>query len=276
MHRLHAVEWGSRRSRRVVVCAHGYSGNSRDFDFLARELSREARIVCPDMAGRGASAWLPTPLAYHFPQFLSDLRGLIAELGVESVEWVGTSMGGLLGMLLAAQPRSPISRLVMNDVGAFVPGEALASIGRNLRAPRSFETLASVEAHLRHTHREWGPIGEEQWRHLVRHGARRVGDGYALHYDPKIAQLYAPAPLSPDLSLWSRWYRVRCPVLVVRGARSEILPREVVDAMLASNPGARSLEIADAGHAPSLMQPGQVAAIAEFLAGGSGALERAA
>ena len=158
----------------MVICAHGYSGNGRDFDFLARELSRDTRVVCPDMAGRGRSGWLPHSLAYNFPQFLSDIRALVAEIGAPGVEWVGTSMGGLLGLLLAAEPRSPIVRLVLNDVGAFVPANALAAIGRNLRAAERFESMAALEAHVRHTHREWGPMTDEQWSHLARHAARRA------------------------------------------------------------------------------------------------------
>lgn len=276
-HELHAVEWGSRRSARVVVCAHGYSGNARDFDFLARELSRDARVICPDMAGRGRSAWLPSPLAYHFPQYLADLRALLAEVGADSVEWVGTSMGGLLGMLLAAQPRSPIASLVLNDVGGFVPGDALAAIARNLRAPERFESMPALAEHVRHTHRDWGPITPAQWSHLTRHAARRLPDGYALHYDPSIAGVLPPLPMAPGLSLWSAWHRVRCPALVIRGRASEILPREVVRAMLAVRPQARYLEIADAGHAPSLMAPAQIAAVAAFLEGaGQERMERAA
>jgi pimeloyl-ACP methyl ester carboxylesterase len=264
-HRLHAIEWGSRRSGRVVICAHGYSGNGRDFDWLAHELAREARVVCPDMPGRGRSDWLPNALAYNFPQFLADLRTLIAELGATEVEWVGTSMGGLLGLLLAAQPGSPISRLVLNDVGAFVPSEALARIGRNLQAPKLFDSMAALEAHLRHTHRHWGAITDKQWAHLARHGARRVEGGFAMHYDPLIAMLMNAPVLSPGLSLWSTWYRVRCPVLIVRGETSEILPPAVVQGMLDARPGTGYLEVAGAGHAPSLMAPGEVRAIADFL-----------
>lgn len=260
----------------MVICAHGYSGNGRDFDFLARELSRDARVVCPDIAGRGRSAWLPGAFAYNFPQFLADLRALIARLDVESVEWVGTSMGGLLGLLLAAEPRSRISRLVMNDVGGFVPGDALAEIGRSLRAPARFGTLAELEAHLRHTRRDWGPITEAQWKHLVRHGSRRVAGGHALHYDPQIARLLPPGPFAFGLSLWTVWHRVRCPTLVIRGATSAILPPEVARTMLAVNPMAEYAEVAGAGHAPSLMAPGQIALVAGFLGRLDRRLERAA
>jgi pimeloyl-ACP methyl ester carboxylesterase len=271
------MDWGSRRNPRVIICAHGYSGNGRDFDFLARELSRGARAVCPDMAGRGRSAWLPNSIAYNFPQLLSDLRALIAELGAPSVEWVGTSMGGLLGLLLAAQPRSLIGRLVMNDVGAFVPADALGRIGRNLRAAERFDSMAALEAHVRRTHREWGPMTDEHWSHLVRHAARRLPGGYALHYDPRIASFMQPPPLAPGLSFWSAWYRVRCPVLLVRGRASRIFPAEVAETMLQVKPHAEYAEIADAGHAPSLMAPEQIAIVDEFLGrAAAGRVKRAA
>ncbi|HXS53597.1 MAG TPA: alpha/beta fold hydrolase [Usitatibacter sp.] len=264
-HKLHAVEWGRRRSGRLVVCAHGYSGNARDFDFLARRLAREARVVCPDVAGRGRSAWLATPLAYHFPQFLADLRALVSELGEAAVDWVGTSMGGLLGMLLAAEPHSFVRRLVLNDVGAFIPARALAAIGRNLHGPQRFPSLAELEQHVRRTHRGWGRMSERQFRHLVKHAARRFPDGYALHYDPQIASLVQPLALAPGLSFWNAWRHVRCPVLIVRGQRSSILPREVVRAMVQAKPQTRVVEVAGAGHAPSLMEDAQIEAVAQFL-----------
>jgi pimeloyl-ACP methyl ester carboxylesterase len=221
--------------------------------------------VCPDIAGRGRSAWLATPLAYHFPQFLADLRALVAELGEAAVDWVGTSMGGLLGMMLAAEPHSFVRRLVLNDVGAFIPARALDAIGRNLRTPERFASLAQLEKHVRRTHREWGRMTERQLRHLVKHAARRFPDGYALHYDPQIASLARPLPLAPGLSFWSAWQHVRCPVLVVRGERSSILPREVLRAMVEAKPGTRAVEVPGAGHAPSLMEEGQIEAVAEFL-----------
>ena len=256
---------------------HGYSGNARDFDFLAQRLAREARVVCPDVAGRGRSAWLATALAYHFPQFLSDLRALVAELGYEEVDWVGTSMGGLLGMMLAAEPRSLVRRLVLNDVGAFLPAAALAAIGRNLRGHERFASLAALEDHIRRSHRDWGPITDGQFRHLVKHATRRVPGGYALHYDPQIASLVQPMPLAPGLSFWSAWHRVRCPVLVVRGEHSPILPREVLRAMVEAKPRTEVVEVRGAGHAPSLMEGAQIEAVAEFLARGeSGALRSAA
>ena len=265
MHELHYCEWGRPGNPRVIVCAHGYSGNARDFDFLARALADDARVICPDVAGRGESEWLSSPLHYHFPQFLADFNVLFARLGVKEVDWVGTSMGGLLGMLLAASPGSPIRRLVMNDVGAFLPMDSLRYIGLNLQAPDPFASLAEAQAHMRHTHREWGSLTDEQWEHLALHGTRLVNSAYRLHYDPQIARLVRPFPLAPGLFFWDAWYKVRCPVLLIRGEHSEVLPQSVVKPMLDMKPRSRLIEIPDCGHAPALMSAQQIGVVREFL-----------
>ena len=267
-HALHATDWGREKNKRVVVCVHGYSGNGRDFDWLARDLASNARVICPDIAGRGESAWLSNAYAYNFPQLLSDLRAMLVQVGAPKVEWVGTSMGGLLGLLLASESNSPISRLVLNDVGAFVPGDALREIASNLKAPKSFASMEALTAHLKRTHSDWGSITEQQWAHLARHHARPVDGRFALHYDPRIASIAQPTPFAPGLSLWSSWYRVRCPVLLIRGERSRIFPREVLDQMLDTKPDTEHAEIAGAGHAPSLMAPDQIARIKTFLLDG--------
>ena len=248
------------------MCAHGYSGNGRDFDFLARALADAGlRVICPDFAGRGKSAWLPGAFQYNFPQFLADTRTLLAHLGVPEVEWIGTSMGGLLGMMLAAQPNTPVRRLVMNDVGAFLPMDALQAIARNLEAPLAFPSRRAVEEHLRHTHRDWGEITDEQWKHMALHHAVKSAGGFRLHFDPKIAAIARPMPLTPGLYFWDAWYRVRCPVLLVRGEHSRVFPADVAQAMLGAKPAARLVEIEDAGHAPGLMSPGEIGILREFL-----------
>ena len=263
-HDVHALVWGRRDSAHAVLCVHGYSGNAHDFDDLARALSPHARVVCVDVAGRGRSGWL-SPLEYHFPQYLADIRLLLARLEIAEVDWVGTSMGGLMGMQLAAQASSPIRRLVINDVGAFVPSDALEHIGRNLSAPAVFATLKEAEAHLRHTHREWGPIDDEQYRRLTRHSVRRVEGGYALHYDPQIARIVRPLPYAPGLYFWDAWYRVRCPVMLLRGEHSRVLPAEIARKMVDIRPGTQLEEIAGVGHVPSLMGEAQVARVRDFL-----------
>jgi pimeloyl-ACP methyl ester carboxylesterase len=266
LHRLHYTDWGPKKAKRVIVCAHGYSGNARDFDYLAAALAgRGTRVVCLDIAGRGDSDWLSPALSYNFAQFLSDIHELIGHLRVKQVDWVGTSMGGLLGMLLASQPGSPVRRLVMNDIGAFLPADALQAIARNLGAPARFASLDEVEAHMRHTHRDWGDLPDDKWRHFAVHGSRPVGNGFRLHYDPRIAQLVQPFPLAPGIFMWDAWYRVRCPVLLIRGENSEIFPVSVAETMLEVKPDAELVEFPGCGHVPSLMVQPHIAAIGNFL-----------
>lgn len=222
-------------------------------------------MICFDVAGRGRSDWLPSALHYQFGQFLADIDSLIAHLEVEEIDWVGTSMGGLLGMLLASRPGSPVQRLVLNDIGAFVPMDALQKIGRNLQAPPRFDSLAAVEAHLRHTHREWGDISDAQYRHLARHHARRTDDGrYRLHFDPQITRLMRTLPYAPGLYFWDAWYRVRSPVLLIRGNHSEVLPLAVAETMIEIKPDTQLEEIPGAGHAPALMSAPETALVREF------------
>jgi len=266
-HRLAYAEWGAEANARIVILAHGYSGQARDFDDLARSLAGERRVVCPDIAGRGDSAWLGGPFQYHFPQFLADLNALVARLGAREVDWVGTSMGGLLGMLLAGQPNSPIRRLVMNDVGAFLPMPALREIARGLDAPTQFASLEAVEAHLRKTREGWGPLTAAQWRAMARHNSRTEGAGFRLHYDPAIAKSMGAMPMVPGLFFWDAWQRVQCPVLLLRGEDSEVLPRMVAESMLLRHPNARLEEVPDCGHAPSLCAKAHIARVRGFLDG---------
>jgi pimeloyl-ACP methyl ester carboxylesterase len=264
-HTLHVTEWGSRRSPRVIVCAHGYSGNGRDFDDLARALAADgARVLCPDFPGRGRSAWLP-PFQYHFPQYLADIRALLAHVGASEVDWIGTSMGALLGMMLAAQSRSPVRRLVMNDAGAYLPSDALRRIARNLESRQPFATLKDLEAHLRHTHRDWGEIGDAQYRRLALHGSRRAADGYRLHFDPQLAVVMQAPSIAPGIHLWDHWYRVECPVLLLRGERSEVLPAHVARTMLQVKPATLEVVLEGCGHAPSLMSAEHIEIVRDFV-----------
>ncbi|HEY2627838.1 MAG TPA: alpha/beta hydrolase [Usitatibacter sp.] len=266
---MHYTDWGKRSRTRAIICAHGYSGNARDFDALAAALAPDVRVICIDVAGRGDSEWLASPFRYHFPQFIADINALIAHLGLREVDWVGTSMGGLLGLMLAAQPASPVRRLVMNDIGAYVPLDALQAIARNLDGPTRFASLEEVETHLRHTHREWGEITDEQWKALAVHGSRPDGDGLRLAYDPQIASVMRTLPFATGLMFWSSWARVKCPVLLLRGEHSRIFPESVAASMLDAKGSAQFVQIPDCGHAPSLMAESQVALLREYLRTGS-------
>jgi len=261
---LHYTDWGRRNRKRAVFCVHGYSGNARDFDVLAAALAPDTRVICIDVAGRGESGWLGSPLEYHFGRFLSDIDALAAHLGVREIDWIGTSMGGLLGLLAAARPGSPVRRLVMNDIGAYVPLDALQAIARNLESPGHFASLEEVEAHLRRTRSEWGEISAEQWKQMAVHASRPDGDAFRLRYDPQIAR-FMHVPVSSGLLFWGSWSQVRCPVLLLRGEDSRIFPLSVAQAMVETKREAHLVEIPGCGHAPSLMAESQIAIVREFI-----------
>ncbi len=270
--RLAWAEWGDEAAARTVLCVHGLTRNGRDFDVLAAALAAAGwRVVAPDVLGRGRSEWLRRPEDYSYPVYLAAIAALIGRLGVDSVDWIGTSMGGLIGMMLAAQPGTPIRRLVLNDIGPFIPKAALQRIADYVGHDPRFEALAAVEAYLRHVHAPFGALTDEQWRHLAEHGAVPADRGHLrLHYDPAIAQAFKAAPLD-DIALWPIWEAVACPALVLRGAESDLLSHPTAEEMTrrgaaASRGLVRLSTIAGAGHAPALMAADQIAIVREFLA----------
>jgi pimeloyl-ACP methyl ester carboxylesterase len=264
-HRVAYAEWGERDAARTAVCVHGLTRNGRDFDALAGALAAEGmRVACPDMVGRGRSGRLADPMGYGMPQYLQDMTALIARLGAGSIDWVGTSMGGILGMLLAAMPDTPIRRLVLNDVGPFIPKAPLAFIASYVGVTPTFASVEEVERHMRHIYAGFGRLSDAQWRHMATHEALPVAGGFTLGYDPGISVPIRAAPLA-DVDMWSVWDRIRCPVMVVRGASSDVLPAAVAAEMTRRGPGAEILEVPDAGHAPALMAADQIDAVKAFL-----------
>jgi pimeloyl-ACP methyl ester carboxylesterase len=257
--------WGDGETPGNVVCVHGLTRSGRDFDALAAVLARSRRVVCPDVVGRGRSDWLADPGQYQTAQYVSDMACLIARMDVGWVDWVGTSMGGMIGMALAAQHGTPIRRLVLNDVGPFLPKAALERIGDYVgKAPR-FADIGELEGYLRTVHAPFGPLTDDQWRHLATHSARPDGDGLALAYDPGIAVPFSPEEGLSDVDLWAVWDAIRCPVLVLRGESSDLLSAETAAGMAARGPKARIVEIAGCGHAPALMDEEQIAIIDDWL-----------
>lgn len=270
-HHMAYVEWGDPGNPRVLVCVHGLTRCSRDFDFLAQALSREYRVVCPDVVGRGRSEWLRDKSLYDVPQYCADMAVLLARLDVETVDWVGSSMGGVIGMALAAQPETPVTRLVLNDVGPVIAAASLARIGEYLgNAPR-FESFEQAEAFVRAVSAPFGPLTDVQWRHLVLHTTRKSPDGRVeFVYDPGIAQAYRSMQQSAggrDVELWPLYDAVRCPTLLLRGAESDLLTHETALQMGARGPKPRVIEFAGIGHAPMLMDENQIAPVREFLLG---------
>lgn len=267
------TDWGGPRRDRVLVCLHGLTRQGRDFDELARALEHDRRIVCPDMVGRGTSTWLGDKSGYGIPRYVAHCRGLLAELGLSEVDWLGTSMGGIVGMALAADDDTPIRRLILNDVGAFVPGAAIAAITREVGTDPTFHGLGEVVDYLRRVHAGFGPLDDRQWSEMAQHSVmREPRNVYRLHYDPAIGDPFHEGPVE-DLDLWPVWSAVRCPTLLLRGADSPVLTVETARAMCEGETPVTFHEIAECGHAPSLMTPAQIALVAEWLACGDSEAE---
>ena len=201
-YRMSYTAFGDDKAERTIFCVHGLTRNGRDFDVMAAALADHARVVCPDVVGRGQSEWLDDPQAYAVPTYAGHMLQLIQHLGAAKVDWIGTSMGGMIAMAVAAMEESPIERLVLNDVGPLIAKEALERIGNYLGLGHSFDTLSDLEAHLRQIHGPFGPFTDDQWAHLAKHSAKRRSDGtFILGYDPKIAEPFKSAELT-DIDLW--------------------------------------------------------------------------
>jgi pimeloyl-ACP methyl ester carboxylesterase len=266
-HRMHYYDWGDPENSRVVICVHGLTRNGRDFDFLAQALSRDFRIVCPDVAGRGRSDWLESKQDYGYAQYMADMTALLARVtaGAEkTIYWVGTSMGGLLGIIMAAMPKNPIRKLVVNDAGMLVPKAALERLALYVGKDPRFATLDALEAHVRHISAPFGALSDEQWRHLTVHSAKQHAEGtWGFRYDPAIANAFSGELNDIDLSAY--WDAVRCPTLLLRGADSDILLRATAEAMTQRGPKVTLVEFQAVGHAPMLMSDEQVTAVRDFL-----------
>lgn len=266
-HKIAYTEWAAAMDLPTLICVHGMTRNARDFDHLAAAMEDRYRVASMDVVGRGASDWLADYTGYGYPQYLADAAALIARLDVEAVDWVGTSMGGLMGMMLAARPNSPIRKLVVNDIGPFIPKAFLGRIRNYVGTDPHFADIDGLEAYMRKIHGSFGPMSDEQWRHLAEHSARPLeGGGIGLAYDPGIAKA-AFGPDGPsDVEMWNIWEQVTCPVLVLRGANSDLLLPETVERMKATGPGCEAVDIPDCGHAPSLIPADQIAIVRNWLA----------
>jgi pimeloyl-ACP methyl ester carboxylesterase len=265
-YRMAYVEFGNPAAP-AVLCVHGLTRNGRDFDPLAERLAERFHVICPDLPGRGKSDWLPDGAMYQPPTYVTALAHLLAALN-KPVAWVGTSLGGICGMMMAAAGNTPVTRLVLNDIGPLIPAAALARIrDYMMAAPERFPTMKALEAHIRYIHAPFGKLTDRQWGYLARISARSVldvaqGSAFALHYDPKIAEpIRDSMPL--DVDLWPVWQALNVPVMVVRGESSDLLLEETYERMRAE--GAEGLVVPNAGHAPALMDEPTMAAVEGFL-----------
>jgi pimeloyl-ACP methyl ester carboxylesterase len=264
------VEWGDPANRRVLVCVHGLTRCGRDFDFLAADLAARYRVVCPDIVGRGRSDWLADKSLYDIPQYCADLVTLLARLDAETVHWVGTSMGGIIGMVLASRERAPISRLVLNDVGPVVTAVSIARLGEYLGKTPRFVSVEAAEAFIRFVAAPFGALTDAQWRHLTVHVLRQAADGmFDLAYDPGLAEPFRRGMgEGKDVDFWPVYDAIRCPTLLLRGAQSDLLRPETALEMTTRGPKSRLVEIAGVGHAPMLLDESQIGIVRGFLLSG--------
>lgn len=267
-HKLAVHVWGAAHDSQVpIICVHGLTRNARDFDCLAESLYATRPVYCPDVVGRGLSDNLAEPLNYNFTQYVADAVALIARTSASQVDWVGTSMGGIVGMLIAAQPNSPIRRLVLNDVGPFVPKETVDRLGSYLKEkPPVFDSVQDIKTFMMANFKGYGLLPDALWHAMAEHGHRRLPDGrLMLAYDPEIAAPFRAE--ATDVDLWSVYNKVKCPTLLLRGEASELLPRALAEQMTRTGPCAKLVEIEGTGHAPSLMVCEQIQIIQDFLKG---------
>ncbi len=265
LHRVAYREWGEAKNP-VLICVHGLGRCARDFDTLAAAMSDRYRVVCPDVAGRGDSEWLADPMLYQLPQYVGDMVTLIARLDVESVHWVGTSMGALIGTALAAQKGSPVRKLVINDAGPVITKVSLERIAAYFGLMPPLPTMEAAEKYIRTVSATFGEHTDAEWRFLTEVAVRPNADGsYRLHYDPRIAEPFRKTMPEGDLELWPLWNAVSCPTLVLRGAQSDLLTRETAQKMTETGPKAKLVEVPGVGHAPTLMHEDQVRIVREFL-----------
>lgn len=279
-HRMAYWEWGNPQSTHVVVCVHGLSRQGRDFDVLARALCARAgdtiRVVCPDVVGRGQSDWLKDPMGYQIPNYAADMLVLLAQLKPSTLDWVGTSMGGLIGLVVCGQPGLPlpvpVRRLVLNDVGPIIQWQALQRIGEYLGQSGHFASVQQAADAMWAMSSSFGPHTPAQWLALSRHMVKPVGDAQGsvkLHYDPAIAvpfrAMTQESALQSEAMLWQVYDHITASTLLLRGALSDLLSHETAQAMTQRGPRARLVEFEGVGHAPTFIADDQVQTVASFL-----------
>ncbi len=279
-HRMAYWSWGDPAAPHVVVCAHGLSRQGRDFDVLAAALVAAAggaiRVVCPDVVGRGQSDWLKNPALYQIPNYAMDMLVLLAALKPQQLDWVGTSMGGLIGAVVCGQPGLPlpvpVRRLVLNDVGPVIQWEAIQRIGQYLGDAPRFASLELAAEAMWAISSTFGPHTPAQWLELSRHMVKPVNDaqgGVTLHYDPAIAvpfrTITQESAQAGEAMVWQLYDNIKARTLLVRGAQSDLLSADTTAQMLQRGPKPQLVEFAGVGHAPTLIAPDQVKAVVDFL-----------
>ncbi len=268
-HRLNYLEWGDVekfQSQETLVCVHGLTRNAHDFDYFAQKLCDQYRIVCPDVVGRGDSDHLEASDGYNYLQYNADMNALIARLNVTEVNWIGTSMGGIIGMVLASVQQSPIRRLVVNDIGPEVSRDALMSIAEYIGRTDEFASLKELEDHLRTIYKEFAPMSDDDWEQMAHYSSRRTKRGtWRRKVDSRVGEAFRDSITYFNVDMWDTWESISCPVLVLRGKDSSFLSEQTAKRMLECGPETTLVEFDDTGHTPTLRNDEQVDVIADWL-----------
>lgn len=268
-HRMAFYEWGSPYAP-PVVCVHGLTRNGRDFDYLARELAANHRVIAVDVAGRGNSDYLKELHWYDNATYMHDILALLERMNLSRFDWIGTSMGGIIGMMVASLMPGKITRLVLNDIGALIPAEGLMRIGEYVGKRERFNSIYEADSYLRKIMLPFGIKNPEHWDHVLMHTLVRQQDGsIRFAYDNNIGEAFRLAASQveklDDVSLWMLWEAVACPTLLIRGAQSDILPRDVALKMCETHNATTLVEFEGIGHAPTLMEKAQIQKIRDWL-----------
>jgi len=275
-HKVIYSEYGSKNHDNTMICVHGLTRNGSDFHFVAKGLEDHYRVICPDVVGRGRSDRFKNPEFYKYAQYIMDMNVLINSLHVSNLDWMGTSMGGLFGIIMASMPNTPIRRLILNDIGPFIPKTAVDRIKTYAGMKLSFKTRKEGETILKQLYAPFGIKEPEHWQHIIDHSIIEDNDGtFTLDYDPGATSAVQDDEQDEDalshqdqdgnIIFWQYWEKIKCPVLVINGASSDILPPHIIEEMKTRGPQFDYIQIPDAGHAPALMDPEQVALIREWL-----------
>jgi pimeloyl-ACP methyl ester carboxylesterase len=261
-------EWGDETNPRVVLCVHGLSRNGRDFDVVADALSKDYRVLCPDIPGRGKSDWLASAEQYSIPTYVQFINAMLTQYGVQTYDWIGTSMGGLIGMVMAATPGSAMKRFVINDIGPVLETEALTRIASYVGRAPTFASYPQLYAAARVAITTFGPLTEAQYQHMVSMSCWQRADGqWEFNMDPKVGDAFRAGLVAPAVDMWPLWQAVTQPTLILRGVNSDLLSVATLAKMVETHPNARALTIADTGHAPMIFDAPTVSAVVDFIKG---------
>lgn len=268
-HKLAYTQWGETNNPKVLLCVHGLTRTGRDFDFLAQALSNDYRVICPDVFGRGESDWLTQPENYNLFFYAAGILGLLEQLQITQLDWLGTSMGGLIGMIIASAPNSPIRRLIINDVGPFISQQGMQRVaGYLLKEKPIFADLVEAEKYVRETYQPFGDLTDEQWQHLTKYSVKSLAEGgYILNYDPQISYPYQKTPIDSlkQQEFWEFWKGINCPILLLHGQDSDLLSPSTITEMQAIQPEMKVISFPYVGHAPALMDASQIRAVKTWL-----------